>query len=223
MASRSEEMQGHIAGPVEVSPDTVDAGATAHTTYVAVWDIPPGIAVGERFRIKVGIKCSSGCHLAHSDFAVFDHDGKQLAVGTLRDECWPGTVGLYVSDVELGAPATPGLYTWTVKRLQTSAGIAHAEGSLDVGIRVVDRPECLVTIETVDKVTHTPVSAARVVMHPYRVVADEHGTARIRVAKGAYKLFVSQTNYLTFGRSIEVTADMTARVELDLEPVLERN
>ena len=60
-------------------------------------------------------------------------------------------------------------------------------------------------------------------MHPYRVVADEHGVARVRVAKGAYRLFVSQTTYLTFGLPVEVSADMTARAELDLEPVLERN
>jgi hypothetical protein len=60
-------------------------------------------------------------------------------------------------------------------------------------------------------------------MHPYRVVADESGVARVRVAKGEYRLFVSQTNYLTVGLPVEVAADMTARVELDLEPVLERN
>jgi len=45
----------------------------------------------------------------------------------------------------------------------------------------------------------------------------------VRVAKGAYKLFVSQTRYLTFGLPVEVTADMTVRAELDLEPVPERN
>jgi hypothetical protein len=60
-------------------------------------------------------------------------------------------------------------------------------------------------------------------MHPYRVVTDEHGVARVRVARGAYQLFVSQTNYLTCGLPVEVAADMTARVQLDLEPVLERN
>ena len=90
-------------------------------------------------------------------------------------------------------------------------------------MRVVGHPEYLVTIETVDKVTQTPLSGARVVMHPYRVVTDTHGVARVRVAKGAYKLFVSKTNYLTFGMPIEVAADMTARAELDLEPVPERN
>ena len=223
MASHRDDTLGDVTGAVDVSPDTVDAGVPAHTTYVPAWDIPPDIVVGERFRIKVGIKCSNGCPLAHREFAIYDHVGKQVADGTLPDEHWPGTVGLYVSEVELEAPASPGLYTWRVKRLQTSVGIPHAEGSLDVGIRVVDRPECLVTIETIDRVTQAPVSAARVVMHPYRVVADEHGVARIRAAKGGYRLFVSETNYLTFGLPIEVASDMTVRAELALEPVLERN
>jgi hypothetical protein len=60
-------------------------------------------------------------------------------------------------------------------------------------------------------------------MHPYRAVTDERGVAAMRVAKGAYQLFVSQTRYLTFGLPVEVTADMKTRAELDLEPVLERN
>ena len=60
-------------------------------------------------------------------------------------------------------------------------------------------------------------------MHPYRAVTDERGVAEMRVAKGAYTLFVSQTSYLTFGLPVEVTADMTARAELCLEPVAERN
>jgi len=47
--------------------------------------------------------------------------------------------------------------------------------------------------------------------------------AEVRVAKGAYKLFVSQTKYLTFGLPVEVTADITARAELELEPMPERN
>jgi hypothetical protein len=196
---------------------------TPHTTYVVAWDIPSDTVVGERFKMKLGIKCSTGCRLANNDFGIYDQEGRQVAVGTLSDERWPGTAGLHVAEVELDAPASEGLYTWSVKSLQSAIGIPHAESSIDFGVRVVGHPEYLVTIETVDKVTQTPLSAARVVMHPYRVVTDEYGVARVRVAKGAYKLFVSQTNYLTFGLPVEVTADMTARAELDLEPVPERN
>jgi hypothetical protein len=196
---------------------------SSHTTHVVVWDIPSDVVVGERFRIRVGIKCASGCQLAHSDFGVYDHAGIPVAVGTLPDECWPDTVGLYVAEVELEAPASEGLYTWSAKRRESNLEPPHDEGSIEFGLRVVGHPEHVLTIETVDKAAQTPVSGARVVMHPYRVVADEHGVARVRVAKGIYTLFVSQTGYLTFGLPVEVTRDLTARVELDLEPVLERN
>jgi hypothetical protein len=194
-----------------------------HTTHVLAWDIPSAIVVGERFRIKVGIKCSSECHLANRDFEICDHEGTQVATGTLPGDCWPGTTGLYVAEVELQAPASEGLYSWSVKASGSDVGIPHAEGSNSFGVRVVSHPECLVTVETVDRISRTPLGEARVVMHPYKAVTDERGVARMRVAKGAYKLFVSQTKYLTFGVPVEVTADMTARAELDLEPLVERN
>jgi hypothetical protein len=190
---------------------------------VVAWDIPPDLVVGKRFRIKVGIKCANECQLATHDFGIYDHEGAQIAVGTLTDERWPGTAGLHVAEVELAAPASEGLYTWSAKHLPSRHRIAHAEGSIRFGIRVVRPAEYVVTIETVDKVTQTPLSGARVVLHPYNVVADEHGVARVRVAKGAYRLFVSQTNYVTFGLPVDVAADMTTRAELDLEPVPERN
>jgi len=204
-----------------------------HTTSVVAWDIPSAIVAGERFRMKVGIKCSSGsndCQLTNRDFGIYDHAGAQVATGTLPGDRWPGTTGLYVAEVELEAPAAEGLYTWSVKGPQSGpgligsdVGIPHAEGSLSFGVRVVSHPECRVTVETFDKVSQTPLRGARVVMHPYQAVTDERGVAEVRVAKGAYKLFVSQTRYLTFRLPIEVTADMTARAELDLEPVPERN
>jgi hypothetical protein len=194
-----------------------------HTTSVVAWDIPSAIVVGERFRIKVGIKCSNECHLTNRDFGVYDHDGAQVATGTLPGDRWPATTGLNVAEVELEAPAGEGLYTWSVRSPGSDVGIPHAEGSISFGVRVVNHPEYLVTVETIDKVSQTPLRGARVVMHPYRAVTDERGVAEVRVAKGAYKLFVSQSRYLTFGLPVEVTADMTARAELYLEPVPERN
>ena len=196
---------------------------TPHATHIVAWDIPSDIVVGERFRMKVGVKCSSGCDLANSDFGIYDHEGNKVAAAVLSDERWPETAGLHVAEVELEAPASEGLHTWSVKHPQSGLELPHAEGAVDFGVNVVGHPECLVTIEAVDTVTQTPLSGARVVMHPYRVVADEHGVARVRVAKGAYRLFVSQTNYLTFGLAVDVDADMTSRAELEPEPVLERN
>jgi hypothetical protein len=197
--------------------------ATPHTTSVVVWDVPSAIVVGGKFRIKVGIKCSNECRLTNTDFGIYDDVGAPLANGTLSDECWPGTTALYMAEVDLEAPAGKGLYTWTVKGPSSDAGIPHAEGSTSFGVRVVSHPEYLLRVEAVDQVDQTPISGARVVVHPYQAITDERGVAEVRVAKGAYRLFVSQTRYLTFGLPVEVDADVTTRAELSLEPVPERN
>ena len=218
-----------------------------HTTSLVAWDMPSAVVAGERFRMKVGIKCSSECELANRDFGIYDQEGAQVATGTLSGDRWPGTTGLHVAEIELEAPAEEGLYTWSVRGPSATlgtgpsaglgagpsttlgagpgsdVGIPHAEGSVSFGVRVVSRPEYMVTIEAVEQVSQIPLSGAHVVMHPYRAVTDARGVAEVRVAKGAYKLFVSQPRYLTFGLPVEVTADLTARAELDLEPVPERN
>jgi hypothetical protein len=208
----------------EAREAAVEAPVAAHTTSVVVWDIPSAIVVGERFRIKVGMKCANECDLTNSEFGIFDEEGTRVATGTMQGDRWPGTAGLYFAEVELEAPATEGLYTWSANGpLGSDVEGPHAEGSISFGVRVVSHPEYLVTVETVDKESQTPLSGARVVMHPYKAVTDERGIAEVRVAKGTYKLFVSQTRYLTFGLPVEVDADMTARAELYEEPVQERN
>jgi hypothetical protein len=242
VASQSDETRDQTTSAIDVSPDVVDAGEemTPHTTNVVVWDIPSAIVVGKRFRMKVGMKCSNECDLTGSHFEIYDHgvegskegsgirdqgsgEWARVATGTLTGQHWPGTTGLYVTEVELEAPVAEGLYTWSVRSLGPDAEIPHTEGSVSFGVRVVGHPEYLVTVETVDKESQTPLIGARVVMHPYKAVTDERGIAKVRVAKGAYRLFVSQSRYLTFGLPVEVDADMTARAELNVEPVQERN
>jgi hypothetical protein len=194
-----------------------------HTTHVVAWDAPSAVVVGERFKMKVGIKCSNECDLANRDFGIYNHEGTQIASSTLIGNRWPGTAGLYAGEVELEAPPREGLYTWTLRSAGSDTGLPHAEGGVSFGVRVVGHPDYVVTVEAVDKDSQTPLSGARVVMHPYNALTDERGVAEVRVAKGAYNLFVTQTKYLTFGQPVEVTADMKARVELELEPVPERN
>jgi hypothetical protein len=194
-----------------------------HTMHVVAWDTPSAVVVGERFKMKVGIKCSSECNLAKRSFGIYDHDGKQIASSTLTGDRWPGTAGLYAAEVELEAPPCEGLYTWTIRAAGSDTELAHAAGGTSFGVRVVNHPDYVVTVEAVDKESQTPLCGARVVMHPYNAVTDERGVAEVRVAKGGYRLFVTQTNYLTFGQPVEVTADMKTRVELELEPVPERN
>ena len=80
-----------------------------HTTSVVAWDIPSAVVAGERFRIKVGIKCFDDCRLTNSDFVIYDHAGAQVATGTLPADRWPGTTGLYSGGESSGGGNQHGL------------------------------------------------------------------------------------------------------------------
>jgi hypothetical protein len=194
-----------------------------HTTRVLAWDIPSTVVAGDKFKIKFGIKCSSECKFADKAFAIHDHNGAEIASGTLSGDISPGTTGLYFATVELTAPSSADLYQWSVKSTGKDLERPHAEGAAEFSLRVVAQPECVVKVEAVDRVSQEPVAGAQVALHPYRTVTNERGLAEIRVAKGAYALFIAKRKYLTLGLPVEVTADMTARAELDLEPEIERN
>ena len=217
--SRIPNPESRIPSPEPRSETTIQP----HTTNVVVWDIPSAVVVGERFRIRVGVRCSQECTLANNRFEIRDADGAILAATTVAGDVWPGTTALYFTDIELTAPHEEGLYTWSVTIPAVDDEVPHAEGVTSFGIRVVAQPQYLVTIEAVDEANQSPLGGARIVMHPYRAVADERGVARVRVAKGAYKLFVSQPRYVTVGLPVQVDADMTARAALYVEPVTERN
>src|SRR5262249_48010474 len=54
-----------------------------HTTSVLVWDTPSAVVAGERFRTKIGIKCSSECNLTNRDLRIYDHKATQVSAATL--------------------------------------------------------------------------------------------------------------------------------------------
>jgi hypothetical protein len=207
----------------EDASKTIAFAVKPHTTRVLAWDSPPTVVAGDKFKIKIGIKCSSECSFADKAFLIYDHDGAEVARGALSGDLWPGTTGLYYAAVELKAPSSAGLYQWSVKSAGKNIETPHPEGATEFSLRVVDRPECTVTVEAVDRLSQEPVAGAWVALHPYKALTDDRGFTKIRVAKGAYHLFVAKNRYLTLGLPLDVKADMTARAELDLEPEIERN
>ncbi len=197
----------------------------SHTSRIVVWGIPSAIGVGEKFSLKVGIKCSSGCRLTGREFGIYDHEGAQVATGALGGDHWPGSTAMYFGEVELEAPDTEGLHRWQAKAPAAAVevpgsevAIPHEERSTAFGVTFVPPPECLVRIEAVDKDKQTPLKGARVVLHPYRAVTDDRGVAEVRVPKGQYKLLVSRSKYRAIGVPVEVAGDMATTAELDLEP-----
>ena len=192
--------------------------AKAHAASVNVWSLPSAIAAGERFRLKVGIKCSAGCKLTGRQLSIFDHEGAQVGAGSLLDDIWPGTSALYFAEVETQAPLTIGDYQWQVKTPGSDSGVPHAAGSFTFAVKVVSPPDHEVTVEAFDSEKQIPIKGAHVLLHPYRALTDESGVAKVNVAKGRYKLFVSGFNYIAHQNIIDVTGDVTTRAELTAEP-----
>jgi hypothetical protein len=190
----------------------------AHAASVNVWGMASAIAVGESFSFKVGVKCSAGCRLAGRQVAVFDHEGSQVAAGHLRDDAWPDTSALYFVELQAKVPREKGDYRWRVETPEWVAGAPHAAGSSAFAIKVVAAADHEVTVEAFDAEKASPIGGAHVLLHPYRALTDDTGMAKVRVAKGTYKLFVSGFNYIAYERIIDVAGDVAIRAELAAEP-----
>jgi len=191
---------------------------TAHAASVNVWGLPSAIAAGERFRLTVGIKCSSGCRLSGRPLGIFDHEDAQVGSGSLLEDIWPGTGALYFCEIEAQAPLKTGDYRWQVKIPALERGVPHAAGSSAFAVKVVSPPDYEVTVAAFDSATQAPINGAHVLMHPYRSRTDKTGVAKIKVARGRYKLFVSGFNYIPYENDIDLASDITTRVELAAEP-----
>ena len=202
----------------EETSTTFSFTTMAHTTHVNSWGAPPAIAAAERFKFNIGIKCSAGCNLSGRAVSVVDHDGAQVATAMLREEVWPGTTALYFAEVETKAPAATGDYQWQVATPQCEEGLPHAAGSCGVALRIVSAPDHEVTVAAFDSETKMPIKGVNVMCRPYQGFTDESGTAKVKVAKGRYTLYVSGFNYLPHEGIIDVADDVSVRVELTVEP-----
>ncbi len=192
--------------------------AKAHLASVSVWGLPSAIAAGERFRLKVGVKCSAGCKLAGRTLGIFDHQGKQVGDGRLLNEAWPGTSALYFAEVEAKAPLTTGTYEWHVKAPGSPLPPPHAAGACTLSINVVGSPDCELTVTAFDRATQMPIKGAHILVHPYRTSTDETGVAKVKVIRGRYKLYVSGFNYIPCENTIDIDGNVATRVELAREP-----
>ena len=188
-----------------------------HAAQLNVWDVPSATVAGERFKVSVGVRCSAGCDLSGQELSIVDKEGAQVGRVKLGHDVWPGTEALYFAEVEAEAPLTAGIHRWEVKIAERVSELPHAADSFPMVVRVVSPPDCEVIVEAVDRERQTPIKGARVVMHPYRAVTDENGTARVRVARGQYDILVSGSRYMPVSTSVEVTADLISRAELDAD------
>lgn len=199
-------------------PMSVAVATRAHVPRLTVWDVPSAISAGESFSFKAGVKCSMGCSHAGRPLQLLDAGNNEVAALEVGPDTWRGTAGLFYAEISATAPKEPGTYQWQLYAPQWDAGMPHAEGTTSLTLQVVPAPEFSVTIEAVDREKQTPISGANVVMHPYRAVTDESGIARLRVARGSYRVMISGSKYVPVRTDVTLTGDWTSRAELDRAP-----
>jgi hypothetical protein len=185
-----------------------------HATSMAVWDVPSPIVFGDKFKIRVGVRCSAECKLMGKKIEIYDQEGGKVATETLGGVPWPTTSALYWVEVELEAPSIEGCYRWTVKFPKPDLELPHEGASYTFAFVTARPPEHVVTVEVIDKATKTPLKDAGVFLNPNKSYTDEHGVASVMVPKGGYELYVSKYEYEEFQTTIEVAGDVTVKTEL---------
>lgn len=192
----------------------------AHSTSMAVWDVPSPVAFGDRFRIKVGVKCSAGCELRDKEIEVFDHGGRKVASGALGGAPWSDTRALYWREVGLEAPGEEGHYVWRIEFPKRDVDLLHEESSSSFSFTTGRPPEHLVTVEVIGQDTKAPLRRAEVLLRPesgfpYRGSTDESGVAKVEVPNGEYTLYVSKgDDYATFQTTVDANGNVTVKTEL---------
>ncbi len=197
--------------------------AKPHATSMVVWDVPSPVALGARFRVRVGARCSAQCRLTAQEIELYDQSGAKLAAGILSEAPWAGTTALYWAEMEPEAPAMEGLYTWQVNFPKPNLEPAHEGTCCTFTFATARPPEHVVVVEVIDKNTKAPNKDAHVTLHapggyPYRGRTDVDGVARLSVPKGNYELSVLMNDYRDLRTTVEVVSDVTVKVEMTYWP-----
>lgn len=187
-----------------------------HKRRVVVWDVPTAIGCGERFSIRVGIKCAAECPASGATFEIFDSRGQSIAGGSVGCDPATGTESLYAADVALTAPDRVGRFLWEVRFAGIrDENVEHESVTARFSVRTVPGADYRLTVIAVDRASQNPVEGARVVVHPFSSRTDDRGMAELELPKGRYRLFVSGHDFFPFRADGELVADMTIRAELD--------
>jgi hypothetical protein len=190
-----------------------------HATSLAVWDIPSPVVTGERFNIKVGAKSTADCLLKGARVDIVDETGATAGSGTLGQEPWPGTTALFWTEVAVRAPADERIWSWSVRFAADDLALPHDGVSGSFSFSTTLPPDHVVTIIAVVQDSEVAVRDAEVRLGSHRGATDEVGIARLAVPDGTYDLIVWKVGYEMSSRKVEVTRDVTIRVEgIELPP-----
>jgi hypothetical protein len=185
---------------------------------MAVWDVPSPVIRNRPFNLKVGVTCSAACRLAGHPIEICDEAGAQMGTSELGEAPWPGTSALYVAAVELTAPVTDGMLSWSARFAAAEGASPHEEASATFTFRTAMPPEHRVTVKVTDKETEAPIENVDVRLGVYRASTDVEGLATLGLPGGVYELDAWRVGYELLLRTVDVQNDLMIRVEASPSP-----
>jgi hypothetical protein len=189
-----------------------------HRTSLATWDVPSPVVAGERFSVKVGAKCTACCALNGQQVELRDDKGGILAVGKLGETVWPGTDGLYWTELEATAPDGEGLHNCCVAFSACDHALPHQGASAALSFVTVPPGRHQVCVAIVERETRAPVAEAQVRLGFYRSASDELGIARFTAPTGKHRLFVWKADFSAPEQMVDVEQDLDLIVEAEALP-----
>jgi hypothetical protein len=191
---------------------------TPHEVSLAVWDVESPLIVTHASKMKIGARCSQGCALTGQAIIVRDTALKTASIGELGSQPWPGTDALYWAEVGFIAPSQEGRFQWEVTLTASGLELPHTIASTQFSFITIPSPEHRVTLKVVEKNTEAAIEEAHVRLGMYRGRTNEAGFASVELPKGSYEVGVYKLGYQAPSRTVEVTGDVTIRIEIELEP-----
>ncbi|MCL2137679.1 MAG: hypothetical protein FWH40_09250 [Coriobacteriia bacterium] len=193
----------------------------AHSTSMAVWDVPDPVESQSVFTVRVGAKCSNGCSIARTLVSIFDA-GRQLGSGYLGEAVFSDKLDLYWADIEVVAPVEAGHYQWEAvlsaseaeSAASGEAAAVHLQATARFNVNVALAAEHSLTVTIVGQDTQEAPGRTRVILLPYRGYANENGVYTAKVAAGTYELLLVADRYDDFRATIDITGETEFRAEL---------
>lgn len=188
-----------------------------HTTSLAVWAVPSPVPIGGKFSVTVGAKSSGACELNGAEVEIADAAGATIGHGTLGATPWPGTSGLYWTEIRLTAPPSEGTFSWRAAFPARELKLPHDASSATFGFAAVRPSEHRLTV----KVTESDGAAladVQVALGPYRAATDAAGLARLEIPAGQFGLAVWKTGFEGAPITVEIAGDVALQVEMRRVP-----
>lgn len=210
-----------VDGPVhEAAALDVLIRTQPHRSSIATWNVRSPTMIGTAFSVKVGVQCSAKCRLTGLVVECHDQAGAKAGQGTLGATPWSGTTDLYWADVELDAPANPGLFSWSVTvepGPAGEAGLAHESASATFSCRIERPAEHTVKVEVRD-VNAAPIEDVEIRLGPYTASTDARGEVIVDAPKGVYELSIRKDGYAARPQDVDVQGNLTVQIEAQSVP-----